>query len=43
MKTNSKVLHVQNKTTKEGKPYRVFHVLIEIEGQEFVRKFYVFS
>lgn len=40
---NGTVLHIQNKVTKEGKPYRIFHVLIVIENQEFIRKFYVFS
>ena len=40
---NGTVLHIQNKKTKDGKDYKIFHVLVVIEGNEFIRKFYVFS
>lgn len=42
MKAEIKVLHVTHKTTKDQKPYALVHVLIVIDGVEFVRKFYLF-
>lgn len=39
----AKVLHTVKKVTKEGKPYLLHHVLVVIDGVEFVRKFYIFQ
>lgn len=42
MEVRAKLLHSVKKVTKDGRPYFVHHVLIEIGGQEYVRKFYDF-
>lgn len=43
MTTEIKVLYVSEKLTKEGKPYKIVHALVKIDGVDFVRKFYLFS
>jgi len=43
MTTEIKILHVQNKLTKEGKPYQIIHALVTIDGVDFVRSFFYFK
>lgn len=43
MKTSTKVLHTENKIAKNGNKYRLVHLLIILDGQEFVRKFALFG
>lgn len=43
MESSIKILHVQEKLTKDERVYKVVHVLITIGRYEFVRKFYCFE
>lgn len=43
METEVKVLHIENKKTRDGKPYQVFFVIVTINGKNFFRKFYDFG
>lgn len=42
MKTEVKIIEVQEKLTKEGKPYKIVYLVISIDNDRFVRKFYLF-
>lgn len=42
MESSIKILHTEEKLTKDGRTYRLVHALIKIGSSEFVRKFYVF-
>lgn len=44
MEVDTKILHIEgNKVAKNGSRYSLVHLLIQIDGQEFVRKFAIFS
>lgn len=43
MTTETKVLHVQQKTAKNGSKYQLVLMLVTINGVEFIRRFAVFS
>lgn len=42
MKSEIRILHIIEKTTREGSVYREVHCLIKIGSSEFIRKFAVF-
>lgn len=43
MTTEIKILDIQEKITREGKPYKVVWAKVTIDGHEFVKKFYLFT
>lgn len=43
MDSSIKILSTLVRTSKEGKEYKVIFALIEINGVEFVRKFYIWT
>lgn len=43
MNADIKILHMSEKIAKNGNRYVIYHCLITVGGQEFVRKFYIFK
>lgn len=43
MKSQIKIVHMQEKVSKAGKPYKVFYCVVTIGDVEFFRRFITFG
>nr|AVQ10166.1 hypothetical protein [Gokushovirinae environmental samples] len=42
-KASIRILHTENRVAKNGSKYKMVHCLITIDGQEYVRRFALFT